>query len=199
MDYLVQGTRQLSFSSPRDLLNDHVSTKDKVDASIVVNIDGKNVVDIWSGYFNESGAQNWEQDTIINVFTITKTITSLAALILIDRGIISPDEKVATYWPEFAANGKQHIEIRDIISHSSGVPGWEKPVTLADVCDFDQAVTLLAAQAPWWAPATASGYHSFTHGFLIGQVIRKVTGKTLKDFIVEDMAGLLGADFLARG
>ncbi|KAH7146620.1 beta-lactamase/transpeptidase-like protein [Dactylonectria estremocensis] len=195
MGHLVKGTHSPSFSGLRDLLSKHISEGAEVGASIVVNIDGQNVVDMWGGYFDKSGTRNWERDTIVNVFSTTKTITSLAALILIDRGIISPYEKVATYWPEFAANGKQDIEIRHIISHTSGVPGWEQPITLADICNFDKAVSLLAAQAPWWTPGTASGYHSFTHGFLIGQVIRKVIGKTLKDFIRDEMAGPLGADF----
>ncbi|KAM0234617.1 hypothetical protein ACHAP5_010011 [Fusarium lateritium] len=192
---LVKGTYAPSFKGLKDLLDKHITAGDEVGASIVVNIDGQNVVDIWGGYFDQSRTRSWESDTIVNVFSISKTITSLAALMLIDRGIISPYDKVATYWPEFAANGKQDIEIKHIISHTSGVPGWEQPVTLADICDFDKAVSLLAAQAPWWTPGTASGYHSFTHGFLIGHVIRKVTGKTLKEFIRDHMAGPLSADF----
>ncbi|KAL9473184.1 hypothetical protein ACSS6W_007564 [Trichoderma asperelloides] len=198
MGYLVQGAHQPSFSISGDLLIEHISIRDEFGASIVVHIGGKTVADIWGGHSNESGSQCWVKETFVNVFTITKTITGLAALILIDRGIISPNEKIAAYWPEFAVYGKQDMRIRDIISHTAGVPRWEKPVTLADICDFDQAVTLLAAQALWWTSGTASDYHPFTRGFLIGQVIRKVTGKTLKDFIAEDMAGLLGADFLAR-
>ncbi|KAL6898437.1 beta-lactamase [Trichoderma evansii] len=199
MDHLVQGTHRPCFSSLRDLLVEDVFTEDEDNSSTVVNIDDKNAIDMWGDFFNESGPQNWAKDALANVFTITKTITSLAVLILIDRGIISPYEKVATYWPELSLNGEQDVKIKDIISHTPGVPGWKKPATLADICDFDQMVTLLAGQVPWWTPGTASGYHSFTNGFLIGQVIRKVTGKTLKDFIAEDMAGLLGADFLARG
>lgn len=195
MSHLVQGTSEASFSGLRDLLGKHISEGDEVGASIVVNIDGQNVVDVWGGYFDKSGTRIWDKDTIVNVFSTTKTITSLAALILIDRGLISPYEKVATYWPAFAVNGKQDIEIRHIISHTSGVPGWEQPVTLNDVCNFDKAVSLLASQPPWWTPGTASGYHSFTHGFLIGQVIRKVTGRTLKDFIRDEIAKPLDADF----
>ncbi|RSL41151.1 hypothetical protein BHE90_009719 [Fusarium euwallaceae] len=195
MSHLVKGTSEELFSGLRDLLGKHISQGDEVGASIVVNIDGQNVVDIWGAYFDESGTRSWEKDTIVNVFSTTKTITSLAALILIDRGLISPYEKVATYWPEFASNGKQDIEIRHIISHTSGVPGWEQPVTLDDVCNFDKAVSLLASQPPWWTLGTASGYHSFTHGFLIGQVLRKVTGQTLKDFIRDEIAKPLDADF----
>ncbi|KAI8713975.1 Beta-lactamase domain-containing protein [Fusarium sp. LHS14.1] len=192
---LVKGTSEASFTGLRDLLAKYISEEKEVGASIVVNIDGQNVVDIWGGYFDESCTRDWEKDTIVNVFSTTKTITSLAALILIDRGLVDPYEKVATYWPEFATKGKQDIEIRHIISHTSGVPGWEQPVTLDDVCNFDKAVSLLASQPPWWTPGTASGYHSFTHGFLIGQVIRKVTGRTLKDFIRDEIAKPLYADF----
>ncbi|KAL2676458.1 hypothetical protein Neosp_010216 [[Neocosmospora] mangrovei] len=195
MGHLVKGTCEASFTGLRDLLAKHISEGKEVGASIVVNIDGQNVVDIWGGYFDKSCTRDWESDTIVNVFSTTKTITSLAALILIDRGLIDPYEKAATYWPEFAKNGKQDIEIRHIISHTSGVPGWEQPVILDDVCNFDKAVSLLASQPPWWTPGTASGYHSFTHGFLIGQVIRKVTGQTLKDFIRDEIAKPLDADF----
>lgn len=195
MNHLVKGTSEASFSGLCDLLAKYISEGKEVGASIVVNIDGQNVVDIWGGYFDGSCTRDWEKDTIANVFSTTKTITSLAALVLIDRGLVDPYEKVATYWPEFAANGKQDIEIRHIISHTSGVPGWEQPVTLDDVCNFDKAVSLLASQPPWWTPGTASGYHSFTHGFLIGQVIRKVTGRTLKDFIRDEIAKPLEADF----
>ncbi|KAJ4249860.1 hypothetical protein NW762_012203 [Fusarium torreyae] len=195
MANLVEGTCEPNFKGVRELLSKRVSEGAEVGASIVVNIHGHNVVDIWGGYFDESRTRRWERDTIVNVFSTTKTITSLAAHVLIDRGIISPYEKVATYWPEFAVNSKQDIEIRHIISHTSEVAGWDQPVTLADICNFDKAVSLLAAQAPWWAPGTASGYHSFTHGFLIGQVMRKVTGKTMKEFIRDEISGPLGADF----
>ncbi|WAO93403.1 Beta-lactamase domain-containing protein [Fusarium falciforme] len=122
MGHIVKGTSEASFSGLRDLLGTHISKGDE------------------GGYIDESGTRGWDKDTIVNVFSTTKTITSLAALILIDRGPISPYEKVATYWPEFAVNGKQDIEIRHIISHTSGVPGWEQPVTLDDGCNFDKAV-----------------------------------------------------------
>jgi CubicO group peptidase (beta-lactamase class C family) len=177
------------------MMEHFMSTGEEVGASLVIDIAGKTVVDLWGGSRAPSQAQKWEKDTIVNVFSVTKTVTSLAALLLIDRGIIDPYEKVSTYWPEFAANGKENVEIRHIISHTSGVPGWEKTVTLAEICDFDLATSLLAAQHPWWEPGTASGYHSFTHGMLIGQVIRRVTGTTLKEFVAKELAQPLCADF----
>jgi CubicO group peptidase (beta-lactamase class C family) len=102
---------------------------------------------------------------------------------------------VATHWPEFAANGKQDIEFRHILSHTSGVSGWDLPFTTEDMYDWDKSTAALAAQAPWWTPGTASGYHAHNQGHLIGEVIRRVTGSSLKEFVRDEIAGPLGADF----
>jgi CubicO group peptidase (beta-lactamase class C family) len=122
-------------------------------------------------------------------------VTALAALMLIDKGQLEIDANVSQYWPEFAANGKQDVKVRHILSHRSGVSKWEDTMTLESICDFEQAASMLAGQATWWTPGTASGYHSFTWGFLIGELVRRITGKTLKQFINEEIAAPLGADF----
>jgi CubicO group peptidase (beta-lactamase class C family) len=114
---------------------------------------------------------------------------------LIDRGLIEPTTPVARVWPEFAANGKQDIEFRHFLSHSSGVSGWDQPVAPEDIFDWGKSTAMLAAQAPWWEPGTASGYQALNHGHLIGEVLRRLTGKTLKQFVAEEIAGPLGADF----
>jgi CubicO group peptidase (beta-lactamase class C family) len=137
----------------------------------------------------------WERDTITNVWSTTKTMTSLAALVLVDRGELDPDAPVAAYWPEFAANGKQDVRVRHLMSHTSGVSGWAQPVALEDVYDLDRSTAMLAAQAPWWEPGTASGYHALNQGHLVGEVIRRITGTTLGRFFAETIAGPLGADF----
>jgi CubicO group peptidase (beta-lactamase class C family) len=129
------------------------------------------------------------------VWSSTKTVTSLAALIVIDRGLIEPAAPISAYWPEFAANGKQDIEIRHILSHTSGASGWNLPFTTEDMYDWEKSTAALAAQAPWWEPGTASGYHAHNQGHLIGDVIRRVTGRTLKEFVRDEIAGPLGADF----
>ena len=122
-------------------------------------------------------------------------MTSLAALVLVDRGELDLDANVAAYWPEFAARGKAGIKVRQLLSHTSGVSGWDQPITLEDLYDWDKSTALLAAQAPWWEPGTASGYHALTYGHLIGEVIRRITGQRLGEFFAAHIAGPLGADF----
>ena len=122
-------------------------------------------------------------------------MTSLAALVLVDRGELDLDATVARYWPEFAARGKAGIKVRHLLSHTSGVSGWEQPITLEDLYDWDKSTALLAAQAPWWEPGTASGYHMLNYGHLIGEVIRRITGQRLGEFFAAHIAGPLGADF----
>ncbi|KAF7956397.1 hypothetical protein EAE96_003738 [Botrytis aclada] len=139
--------------------------------------------------------ENWEHDTIVNVFSTTKTISALAVLILVDRGLLNINDKVQEYWPEFASDGKSCIEIRHILSHTSGLSGWDLPMDVSDLFDFDLSATKLARQEPWWKPGSASGYHSWTYGFLVGQLVRKITGKTLKDFVAQEIAGPLGVNF----
>jgi CubicO group peptidase (beta-lactamase class C family) len=135
------------------------------------------------------------EDTITCVFSATKTMTALAALVLVDRGELDLDTNVATYCPEFAARGKAGIQVRQHLSHTSGVSGWDQPVTIEDVYDWDKSTAMLAAQASWWEPGTASGYHALTYGHLIGEVIRRITGQRLGEFFAAQIAGPLGADF----
>src|SRR6202035_1312761 len=134
-------------------------------------------------------------DTTTNVWSSTKTVTSLAALMLAERGDLDVDQPVAKYWPEFGANGKQDVLVRHVMSHSSGVSGLDQPAPVEVLYDWEQATSRMAAQAPWWEPGTASGYHALNYGHLVGEVVRRVSGKTLKQFVAEEIAGPLGADF----
>lgn len=147
------------------------------------------------GWADEARTAPWTENTIANVFSTTKTMTALAALVLADRGELDLDANVARYWPEFAAIGKEGIKVRHLLSHASGVSGWEQPITLDDLYDWDKSTSLLATQAPWWEPGTASGYHALTYGHLIGEVIRRITGLRLGEFFSAFVAGPLGADF----
>jgi CubicO group peptidase (beta-lactamase class C family) len=122
-------------------------------------------------------------------------MTSLAALVLVDRDELVLDADVAKYWPEFAANGKEAIKGRHLLSHTSGVSGWDQPVSIDDVYDSDRSTAMLAAQAPWWGPGTGPGYHALTYGHLIGEVIRRITGRRLGEFLAAHIAVPLGADF----
>ena len=191
----VQGTCDARFEPVRDVLAGQLDSGHDTGASIAVDVDGRTVADLWGGWCDEEHRTPWGENTITNVWSTTKTVTNLAALMLADRGLLDPYAPVAKYWPEFAENGKERIEVRHILSHTSGVSGWEAPFTLEDMYDRDAATRQLATQAPWWEPGTASGYHAQNQGHLVGELVRRLTGKTLKTFVAEEITGPLGADF----
>src|SRR6516164_620513 len=189
------GTCSARFDPLRELFKAKLESGEELGASLAVNIDGEMVVDLWGGWADEARTAPWTENTIANVFSTTKTMTALAALVLVDRGELDLDATVAKYSPEFAARGKADIKVRHLLSHTSGVSGWEQPLTIEDVYDWDKSTALLAAQAPWWEPGTASGYHMLNYGHLIGEVIRHITGQRLGEFLAAHVAGPLGADF----
>jgi CubicO group peptidase (beta-lactamase class C family) len=191
----VSGSCDPRFQPVRDALAEQLASGNELGASIAVDVDGQTVVDIWGGWRDEAHLAPWTEDTITNVWSTTKTVTNLAALMLADRGQLDVYAPVAKYWPEFAENGKDQVEVRHLLSHTSGVSGWEPPFALEDMYDWDLATKRLAAQAPWWEPGTASGYHATNQGHLVGEVVRRVTGTPLKTFVAEEIAGPLGADF----
>jgi CubicO group peptidase (beta-lactamase class C family) len=191
----VQGFCDARFKGVRDILATNLDSGADVGASVVVSIDGTPVVDLWGGWADEARSRPWLEDTITNVWSTTKTMTNLCALVLADRGELDVYAPVATYWPEFAANGKEAIEVRHLMSHTSGVSAWAQPVVVEDLYDWDKSTGMLAAQAPWWEPGTASGYHALNQGHLVGEVIRRISGRSLHDFFAQEVAGPLGADF----
>ncbi|MEU9447623.1 serine hydrolase domain-containing protein [Streptomyces sp. NPDC048277] len=161
--------------------------------AVAVFVDGEAVVDVWGGFADPGRTVPWQRDTIVNVFSVTKTMTALCALVLMDRGELDPDAQVARYWPEFAAAGKEKVLVRHLLSHTAGLPDWEGPVE--EVYDWTTATARLAGQAPQWEPGTAAGYHSLTQGFLVGEVVRRITGRSVGEFFAAEVAGPLGADF----
>ena len=191
----VAGFVDEKFAGVRDAFENNLASGRDVGASVAITVEGEMVVDLWGGWTDETRTRPWERDTIINVYSTTKTMAALTALLLADRGVIDLDAPVARYWPEFAANGKAATKVRHFLSHSSGVSGWREPMTIPDLFDWEKATSLLAAQAPYWEAGTASGYHSFTQGYLIGEVVRRATGKTLGTVFREEIAEPLGADF----
>ena len=191
----VQGSVDPRFAAMRDVLQANVDSGADLGASVAVVLHGEPVVDLWGGFADHEATKPWERDTITNVWSSTKTMMALSALVLVDRGELDVHQKVAHYWPEFAANGKQGIEVRHLLSHTSGVSGWDQPVTTEDIYDWEMSTAKLAAQAPWWEPGTVSGYHALNQGHLVGEVIRRITGLKLGQFFAEEIAGPLGADF----
>ncbi|WP_245159885.1 serine hydrolase domain-containing protein [Blastococcus sp. CT_GayMR19] len=190
----MHGSCDDRFTAVRDALARNLDGEE-LGASVAVDLDGETVVDLWGGYRDQERTTPWTQDTIVNVWSTTKCVLSLAALMLVDRGELDVHAPVGDYWPEFSAKGKKNVEVRHLMSHTSGVPAWEQPFSIRDMYDWETACERLAAQRPWWEPGTASGYHAANQGHLVGEVIRRITGRTVKQFVAEQIAGPLGADF----
>ncbi len=191
----IHGTCADQFAEVREALSSTLAEGLDVGASVAVFLDGEPVVDLWGGHTDPERTRPWQRDTITTVWSVTKTMTALCTLILADRGELRLDAPVARYWPEFAAAGKERIEVQHLLGHTAGLPDWDEPLGVADLCDWDKATSLLARQAPRWEPGTVSGYHALTHGYLVGEVIRRVCGRSPGTFFAEEVAGPLGADF----
>jgi CubicO group peptidase (beta-lactamase class C family) len=191
----IHGHADPRFAGVRDAFAANFARGEDVGASVAVTLGGELVVDLWGGHADAAKTRPWQRDTIVNVYSTTKTMTALCALLLADRGELDLAQKVAHYWPEFAANGKADITVAQLLAHSAGLSGFAEPVAAADLYDWDKATALLAAQAPFWAPGTAIGYHAITQGYLVGEVVRRITGKSLGTFFRDEIAGPLGADF----
>jgi CubicO group peptidase (beta-lactamase class C family) len=190
----VHGSCDERFEGVRAALAANFDAGLDVGASAAVVLDGELVVDVWGGVVDDDGTA-WDRDTIVNVYSTTKTMTALSALLLADRGELDVDAPVATYWPEFAANGKDGVLVRHLLGHTAGLAGWSVPMQVEDLYDWELATSRLAAQEPWWEPGTASGYHALTQGYLVGEVVRRVAGATVGEFFAKELAGPLGADF----
>lgn len=194
----ILGTCDDRFAAVRDAFETNFEQGLEQGASVAVTVDGEYVVDLWAGARNDAG-DPWERDTIVNVYSTTKTMAATSVLVCVDRGLLDVDAPVAEYWPEFAANGKAEgastVLVRHVMSHTAGLPGFDEPVEVEALYDWDGIVARLAAQAPWWEPGTASGYHAVTQGYLQGELVRRVTGRSIGTFFREEIAGPLGADF----
>ena len=191
----IHGSCDQRFSALRDILSANIDSGADVGASVAVVHNGEMVVDMWGGWVDSDHSAPWGKDTITNVWSSTKTQMALCALMLADRGQLDLDAPVATYWPEFAANGKEKVLVRHLLSHTSGVSGWDQPITVDDLYDWEKSTAKLAAQAPWWEPGTHAGYHALNQGHLVGEVIRRITGKKLGEFFRDEVAGPLDLDF----
>ncbi len=191
----VNGYCDSRFERVRDALAKGIEAGDEIGASLCVNIDGANVIDLWGGWRDKAHTARWTEDTIVAVFSATKTVTSLAVLMLVDRGQLDLNAPVARYWPEFAQNGKDKVQVRHLLSHTAGLPAWEPPFSMSEAMDVPTATARLAAQAPWWEPGTRGSYHASSFGHLLGELVRRVSGVTLSEFIAREITGPLNASF----
>lgn len=166
-----------------------------VGASVAITLNGEYVVDLWGGHLDEEKTSEWQEDTLVNVWSSTKTMAAMSLLLLADRGEVDLHAPAAKYWPEFADNGKEAVEVRHFLSHNAGLSGMDEKVEGDALYDWEWMTSALARQAPWWEPGTQSGYHALTQGHLIGEIVRRVTGQTIGNFFRQEIAEPTGADF----
>lgn len=166
----------------------------EVGASLFVLLHGEPVIDLWAGTIDRDGTP-WEEDTMTVVFSCTKGATALSAHLLADRGELDLDALVADYWPEFATNGKENATVRMMLNHSVGVPAFRDRLPDGAYSDWDLMVERVAAEKPWWEPGTRNGYHMMSFGWTVGELVQRVSGRSLGTYFAEEIAGPLGADF----
>jgi CubicO group peptidase (beta-lactamase class C family) len=191
----IHGEVAPGFEPVRAAFTANLEQHGDVGAAFSLYKDGTKVVDLWGGVADEETGRQWAEDTLQLVFSTTKGATALCALRLVERGELDLDAPVADYWPEFKAEGKDRIPVRWLLSHRSGLPAVDVKLTPEDVYAWDPIVSALAAQKPMWEPGTAHGYHAVTYGNLVGEVVRRVSGKSLGQFFADEIAGPLGLDF----
>jgi CubicO group peptidase (beta-lactamase class C family) len=163
-------------------------------AAFSLVVGGDTVVDVWGGIADKASGAPWQDDTLALVFSTTKGVTAICVAMLVERGALSYDDAVADHWPEFAANGKEGITLRQVLSHQAGLPYVDRPLDLDELCEVAPVVEALAAAPPVWPPGTAHGYHALTYGWLAGEVLRRVDGRPLGQFVREEVAIPLGLD-----
>ena len=192
----VQGDVASGFEGVREAFERNFAEHGEVGASLAVFVDGQPVVDLWGGRMHPDRDDPWERDTIVNCWSMTKGMTATCAHVLADRGLLDYDAPVAQYWPEFGKLGKEAIPVRWLLSHQAGLVAVDPPLEPRAHEDWDTMIHALEETRPQWEPGTKNGYHMVTFGWLVGEVIRRITGQSVGGFFREEVAGPLGADFL---
>jgi len=192
---MVHGRCDSRFAAVRDAFAANFEANREVGSSFAATVNGELVVDLWGGYADAAKTRPWQEDTIVNVFSTTKAMTALCAHILVEGGSLDVDSPVARYWPEFAQAGKERVTVRHLLGHTAGLAAIRPALPTEALYDWVRMVEVLAAEAPWWEPGTANGYHALTFGYLVGELIHRITGKTPGVFFRDEVAVPLGADF----
>lgn len=191
----VQGYFDLRFETLKEAFGELFSDVQERGAALCVQIGGETVVDLWAGVADKDGEQAWHSDTILNLFSCTKPFAAVAALQLVGEGKLDLDAPVAQYWPEFAAAGKERITPRQLLAHTAGLPALREMLPAEALYDWQQMITALASEQPWWEPGTGHGYAAITYGWLIGELLRRIDGRGPGESIVARIAKPLGLDF----
>ena len=191
----IEGACDPKFNRVKDAFAENFEKRNEVGAAAAIMLHGKSVVDIWAGHADQAKTRPWTRDMLVNVYSTTKGVTAICAHRLADKGLLDIDAPVATYWPEFAQAGKDKLPVRFLLSHRAGLPAVRKLLDDDALFNWNKMTTALAEQEPWWEPGTRHGYHALTFGYLVGEVIRRITGKTPGAYLRDEIAGPLGLDF----
>ncbi|GAA3099559.1 serine hydrolase domain-containing protein [Streptomyces rectiviolaceus] len=194
MDVDVRGTVAEGFEPVRDAFVRNFTALGEQGAAVVVYRDGRPVVDLWGGTKDVDGGGAWERGTAQVVRSATKGVAASVLLLLHQRGELDLDAPVGSYWPEFKAEGKERTLVRDLLAHRAGVPALDRPLTPAEAADPDLAAGMIAAQAPFWEPGKDHGYHAQTYSWLTGELVRRVTGRSIGEWVAGEIAGPLDLD-----
>lgn len=184
----VKGHCDPAFSAVRDVFERNFATGREVGAAVAVYRGGRLVVDLWGGLADRRSGREWEEDTPCFAFSCTKAMTAIAAALLAERGLYDVDGPVTEWWPEYGVNGKESTTAAHLLSHQSGLPALARPVTAEEAADAKAMAGELAAQTPEWTPGTAHGYHAMTYGWLAGEIVRRLSGRTVGAFVREEFA-----------
>jgi CubicO group peptidase (beta-lactamase class C family) len=195
MSVKIEGTCDPKFSRVKDAFAENFDQRGEVGAAAAVTLDGKSVVDLWAGHADKAKTRPWTRDQLVNVYSTTKGVTAICAHRLADQGKLDFDAPVAKYWAEFAKGGKEKIPVNFLLSHRAGLPAVRKTLEEDALFDWHKMTSALAEQEPWWEPGTRHGYHAITFGYLVGEVIRRITGKTPGQYFRDELAGPLDLDF----
>jgi CubicO group peptidase (beta-lactamase class C family) len=193
--YSIEGNCQRRFAAVRDRFIDNFSRGIETGAAVAVTHGGELVVDLWGGFSDRARAEPWRADTIVNMMSVSKAVSGICTYLLVDRGRLDPDAPVATYWPEFAAAGKSSLPLRFVLDHRAGLPFVLEPLPRGAAYEPGAVAAALAKQAPLWPPGEAAGYHVLSQGFILGEIIKRVTGKSLGTFFRDEIAEPLGLDY----
>jgi CubicO group peptidase (beta-lactamase class C family) len=191
----IHGECDPRFSRVREIFEANIAEGTDLGAAVSFTVDGESVVDLWGGHQDFEHTREWERDTLVNVYSTTKGMTAICAHQLVEAGKLDLDAPVAQYWPEFAAAGKATLPVRYLLSHQAGLPAVEKPLPEEVLYDWTAMTAALAEQKPWWEPGTQHGYHAVTFGFLVGELIRRISGQSVGAYFKQHVADPLGADF----
>jgi CubicO group peptidase (beta-lactamase class C family) len=192
---LVQGTCDERFQPVADEFARNFSERGEVGASVCITHEGKTVVDLWGGTANLQTNAPWQWDTVATIFSCTKGAVAICAHVLVSRGLLDIEAPVTEYWPEFGQKGKDNATVHMMLDHSVGVPSWHEPLKPGGAFDWDYMAERLAAEEPWWKPGTRNGYHMISFGWTVGELVRRVSGKSLGTFFQDEIAKPLGIDF----